>query len=433
MERIRQFLRRWKPLTELVLTLSVIIVAIFAAVIAWRSDATFEEEAGLLREAKTIVAQEDATFKQEAELLRDVKTLVEQENVTFKQGVAILETTKGLIGQTTELIKQTKELVERETIHEARDDFDKVLDEADRYCEGCSQCSPSYAINIPLDKAVRREQEVTPFLTAAEYNRLAMLGSAVWEFGMAEKYVRKAMDKKDKTPVDVFVSHLVLGHLNFVHLKDDPEHATLKDAKDHFTQAIAALPPNSGSDAIRTYVGRGYGIWAAHEAVLKHSEESDRLAKLAKASWSGLSDAHTFEVELSALLASASAGVMPQIACLFKSPVRLANCPPCRGVTAAKAAFEAPGVPTPAAAQVISPPGPPLAGTDATSYYNRGIIYVHTSEWDKAISDFNDAIRLDPKSGMAYYGRGFAYYKKGDQAKADEDFATAKELGYKPQ
>ncbi len=331
--RTLQCLRRWKPLIELILTILVLIVAVCAAVIAWRSDATFKDEARLLSEAKALVEQENTTFKQEAQLLGGVKALAEQENATFKQGVAILETTKGLIRETNGLLGKTKELWDREAVHKARDDFDMALDEADRYCQG-PRCSPTYAIFIPLDKAVRREQEAAQFLTAAEYNRLALVGSTVWDFGISEQYVKKALDKKDKTPVDIFVSHLVLGHLNFVFLKADPDHANLKAARAHFDQAIKALPEHSGVDAIRAYVALGFEFWAAHEAFLKNNEESKQLAKMAVASRSGLSDPDDFERQLNATLDSANRGVMPQIGCLFKPPTACGCTGPCKPILA---------------------------------------------------------------------------------------------------
>ena len=52
------------------------------------------------------------------------------------------------------------------------------------------------------------------------------------------------------------------------------------------------------------------------------------------------------------------------------------------------------------------------------------------AEYDKAIVDYSEAIRLDPKNAEADYGRGLAHEKKGEKAKADEDFAQAKKLGY---
>ena len=32
-------------------------------------------------------------------------------------------------------------------------------------------------------------------------------------------------------------------------------------------------------------------------------------------------------------------------------------------------------------------------------------------EWDKAITDLTEAIRLDPKLALAHYSRGTAYYQ----------------------
>jgi len=34
---------------------------------------------------------------------------------------------------------------------------------------------------------------------------------------------------------------------------------------------------------------------------------------------------------------------------------------------------------------------------------------------DRAISDFNEAIRLKPKNAEAYYSRGVTYYHKGEE------------------
>ena len=43
------------------------------------------------------------------------------------------------------------------------------------------------------------------------------------------------------------------------------------------------------------------------------------------------------------------------------------------------------------------------------AYYNRGIAYGHKGEHDKAIADYTEAIRLDPKHADAHYNRGIAY------------------------
>ena len=73
---------------------------------------------------------------------------------------------------------------------------------------------------------------------------------------------------------------------------------------------------------------------------------------------------------------------------------------------------------------------PKLASAEA--YINRGSDWYEKGEYDKAISDFNEAIRLNPKDADAYDNRGVAWGKKGDKVKAEADFKKAKELKQKP-
>ena len=64
-----------------------------------------------------------------------------------------------------------------------------------------------------------------------------------------------------------------------------------------------------------------------------------------------------------------------------------------------------------------------------------GASTVTLGQHQRAVEDFNVAIRLDPQYAWAYYGRGVAYDnlgQKGAQELADRDFAKAKELGYNP-
>lgn len=51
---------------------------------------------------------------------------------------------------------------------------------------------------------------------------------------------------------------------------------------------------------------------------------------------------------------------------------------------------------------------------DAEAYYNRGVDYYQNGEYDQAIADFSEAIRLDPTMAMAYSNRGAVYLYKGD-------------------
>ena len=46
-------------------------------------------------------------------------------------------------------------------------------------------------------------------------------------------------------------------------------------------------------------------------------------------------------------------------------------------------------------------------------------------EFDKALSEYDEAIRLDPKNGMAYCGRGAASTGKGEFDKAIASFDEA--------
>jgi tetratricopeptide (TPR) repeat protein len=65
---------------------------------------------------------------------------------------------------------------------------------------------------------------------------------------------------------------------------------------------------------------------------------------------------------------------------------------------------------------------------DAESYNNRGAAYAKEGEYDKAISDFNKAIELNPRYADAYNNRGAAYAKKGEYEKAISDYSKAIEL-----
>ena len=63
------------------------------------------------------------------------------------------------------------------------------------------------------------------------------------------------------------------------------------------------------------------------------------------------------------------------------------------------------------------------------AYNNRGIVYVAKGKLNEAIADFTKAIELDPKNGKAYNNRAVAYYYKGDAAKGREDVLKAQGLG----
>jgi lipoprotein NlpI len=61
----------------------------------------------------------------------------------------------------------------------------------------------------------------------------------------------------------------------------------------------------------------------------------------------------------------------------------------------------------------------------AVAYYSRGLAYYDKGDDDRAIAEFNEAIRLDPKFAYAYSSRGLAYDHKGDLGHADPDYNEA--------
>ncbi len=50
----------------------------------------------------------------------------------------------------------------------------------------------------------------------------------------------------------------------------------------------------------------------------------------------------------------------------------------------------------------------------ANAFYGRGGAYAYKGDYDHAIQDYNQALRLNPNSAVAFYGRGWAYEHKGD-------------------
>ena len=61
----------------------------------------------------------------------------------------------------------------------------------------------------------------------------------------------------------------------------------------------------------------------------------------------------------------------------------------------------------------------------ALAYYNRGSPGSRKKEYDKAIADYTEAIRLDPKYALAYNNRGVAWSDKKDYDKAIADYSEA--------
>jgi tetratricopeptide (TPR) repeat protein len=65
------------------------------------------------------------------------------------------------------------------------------------------------------------------------------------------------------------------------------------------------------------------------------------------------------------------------------------------------------------------------ANPSSSVYISRGSIRCERGEYDIAIGDFNEAIRLDSRSEGAYCWRGIAWYAKKDYDKAIADYGEA--------
>ena len=64
----------------------------------------------------------------------------------------------------------------------------------------------------------------------------------------------------------------------------------------------------------------------------------------------------------------------------------------------------------------------------AYPYYTRGTVLDEKADYDKAIADYTEAIRLQPKYTDAFTCRGISYLNKQDLGKAFADFNHALEL-----
>jgi tetratricopeptide (TPR) repeat protein len=67
----------------------------------------------------------------------------------------------------------------------------------------------------------------------------------------------------------------------------------------------------------------------------------------------------------------------------------------------------------------------PTPPADAVAHFDSGMAFLERQEYDKAINDFTEAIRLDPNVAIIYFNRGNAYYDRGNLDKASNDYNEA--------
>jgi len=61
----------------------------------------------------------------------------------------------------------------------------------------------------------------------------------------------------------------------------------------------------------------------------------------------------------------------------------------------------------------------------AVAYYNRGTAYHAKGEYERAITNYDHAVRHNPEFAKAFFARGSAYSHKGEREHSMADFTTA--------
>jgi tetratricopeptide (TPR) repeat protein len=62
------------------------------------------------------------------------------------------------------------------------------------------------------------------------------------------------------------------------------------------------------------------------------------------------------------------------------------------------------------------------------AYNNRGTTYAQRGEFELAVADFDEAIKINPNDRLAYHNRALAYKKLDKLTEAAADLERAKQL-----
>jgi tetratricopeptide (TPR) repeat protein len=73
-------------------------------------------------------------------------------------------------------------------------------------------------------------------------------------------------------------------------------------------------------------------------------------------------------------------------------------------------------------------PGVTPSMNSAVAFLERGLNYSRQGDYDRAIADYTESLRLDPTNAYTYTNRAIAYEAKGDRASAAADRRKARDL-----
>jgi tetratricopeptide (TPR) repeat protein len=61
-------------------------------------------------------------------------------------------------------------------------------------------------------------------------------------------------------------------------------------------------------------------------------------------------------------------------------------------------------------------------------FVNRGLVRLRQGDYDKAIADFNDALKIMPKNARALYARAVAESRKNKTKESESDLEAARQI-----